>query len=135
MAIDVRTEKSIPLAFAAGLLTWIIPGAGYFVAGRTIRGLVILAVVACMFVVGLLLGGHLFGLRQVPDMGLLAYVYGFCDLGAGAGYLLSLWGNVGVSDQAQRATSEYGNYFLMISGLINYLAALDTFDIAAGRKP
>ncbi len=36
--------------------------------------------------------------------------------------------------QAARATYEYGNTFLLIAGLLNYLTMLDAFDIAAGRK-
>lgn len=134
MATESRTERSHAGAFAAGLLTWAVPGVGYFLTGRVIRGLIIAAVVVGTFLLGLRLGGHLFGLRHVQDMGLLAYVYGFCDLGTGLGYFLCAWANVGFVDQAQRATSEYGNYFLMIAGLLNFLAALDTYDIAVGRK-
>src|SRR6266702_2068878 len=29
---------------------------------------------------------------------------------------------------------EYGDKFLLVAGLLNYLAMLDAFDIAAGRK-
>lgn len=90
--------------------------------------------VVFMLVVGLLMGGHLFGPHNVSDAGLLAYVYGFCDLGTGLAYFVCLWSKTGVADQAQRATAEYGNIFLIIAGLINYLAALDSFDIAVGRK-
>jgi hypothetical protein len=35
---------------------------------------------------------------------------------------------------AARATYEYGNTFLLIAGLLNYLCMLDAFDISAGRK-
>ncbi len=118
----------------SGLLTWAIPGAGYLFVGRKIRGLIMFVVVVSMFGIGLLVGGHLFGPQNVLDSGLLAYVYGFCDLGMGLTYFGSLWLKMGVADQAQRATAEYGNIFLIIAGLTNYLAALDTFDIAMGRK-
>ncbi|MDT7542845.1 MAG: hypothetical protein QOE33_2749 [Acidobacteriota bacterium] len=87
-----------------------------------------------MFAIGLLFGGHLFGLQNVSDIGLLAYVYGFCDLGSGSLYVLCQWSGIGLSDQAQKATAEYGNIFLMIAGLLNFLAALDTFDVVVGRK-
>jgi hypothetical protein len=36
--------------------------------------------------------------------------------------------------QAARVTYEYGNTFLLIAGLLNYLVMLDAFDIAAGRR-
>ena len=121
-------------AFAAGLLTWLIPGTGYFLVGRGVRGLIMGSLVALMLVLGLFLGGHLFGPHNVSDAGLLAYVYGFCDLGTGLIYFICLWSKTGITDQAQRATAEYGNIFLIVAGLINYLAALDSFDIGVGRK-
>jgi hypothetical protein len=131
---EFRAAPKATRAFAAGLLTWAVPGAGYFLVGKSMRGLIICMLVAFMFVVGLLMGGHLFGPHNVSDAGLLAYVYGFCDLGTGLAYFACLWSKIGVTDQAQRATAEYGNIFLIIAGLINYLAALDSFDIAVGRK-
>ena len=131
---ELQTLPAAPRAYAAGFLTWAIPGAGYFLVGRSVRGLIMGGLVALLFMVGLLQGGHLFGPHNAPDAGLLAYVYGFCDLGVGLAYFACLWSNVGVADQAQRATAEYGNIFLIIAGLINYLAALDSFDIAVGRK-
>jgi hypothetical protein len=131
---ELQAAPAAPRAFAVGLLTWAVPGAGYFLVGKGVRGIIMGALVALMFVVGLLLGGHLFGPHNVPDAGLLAYVYGFCDFGMGLTYFICLWSNTGVVDQAQRATAEYGNIFLIIAGLINYLAALDSFDIAMGRK-
>lgn len=121
-------------AYVAGISTWLIPGAGYVWAGRAVRGALVAGVVLTTFAVGLLFGGHIFGLRNVADIGLLAYVYGFCDLGSGLLCVLCQWLGIGVTDQAQRATAEYGNIFLMIAGLLNFLAALDTFDIAVGRK-
>ena len=32
------------------------------------------------------------------------------------------------------ATYEYGNCFLIVAGLLNFLVILDAFDIAKGRK-
>jgi hypothetical protein len=131
---EASSDRSVAGAFTAGVLTWIIPGSGYLLAARPLRGLVAVGAVAAMFAVGLLFGGHLFGLQNVPDVGLLAYVYGFCDLGTGLFYFLCQWLGVGVTEQAQRATAEYGNIFLMVAGLLNFLTALDTFDIMVRRK-
>ncbi len=87
-----------------------------------------------MYVIGWLLGGHLYGLHNVAETGFLAYVFGFCDLGTGLLYLASLLGNIAVTDNARLATSEYGDRFLMVAGLLNYLSMLDAFDIAVRRK-
>jgi len=60
------------------------------------------------------------------------------NLGSGILYLACWFFDIGFADdltQAARATYEYGNTFLLIAGLLNYLNVLDAFDIAAGRKP
>ena len=60
------------------------------------------------------------------------------NLGSGVLYLFCLGFGIGFADdpqQAARATYEYGNTFLLIAGLLNYLTVLDAFDIAVGRKP
>ena len=56
------------------------------------------------------------------------------NLGAGLIYIVCLVANIGFAEQAQRLTYEYGNTFLLVAGLLNYLCMLDAFDIAAGRK-
>jgi hypothetical protein len=127
-------------AWLMGVAAWAVPGAGHFLQGRWVRGLVITLAVGGMFLTGLLFGGHLFGLSgggegassllQLPPM--------IANLGTGLLYLLCWASNTGFSDAAEfarRATFEYGNTFLLAAGLLNYLAMLDAFDIAAGRKP
>jgi len=58
------------------------------------------------------------------------------NLGSGVLYIVCWLLGYGFADdpvQAARATYEYGNTFLLIAGLLNYLTMLDAFDIAAGR--
>ena len=56
------------------------------------------------------------------------------NFGSGLLYLICWGANIGFVDKAQLMTYEYGNTFLLVAGLLNYLAMLDAFDIAAGRK-
>ena len=51
--------------------------------------------------------------------------------GAASAHLLGL--GLGGGD-VRAVTYEYGNTFLLVAGLLNYLAMLDAFDIAVGRK-
>jgi hypothetical protein len=93
-----------------------------------------------MFAIGLLFGGHLFGLgiREEGASKLLQLPPMIANLGTGILYLICWASNSGFSDAAEYAklaTFEYGNTFLLVAGLLNYLAMLDAFDIAAGRKP
>jgi hypothetical protein len=128
-------------AWLMGAIAWAVPGAGHFLQGLWVRGLVIAAAVCGMFILGLMFGGHLFGLGggagsegssqllQLPPM--------IANLGTGLLYLLCWASNTGFSDAAEYAklaTFEYGNTFLLVAGLLNFLAMLDAFDIAAGRK-
>ena len=123
-----------------GTAGWFFPGAGHLIQGRWVRALILGGAVWICFVAGLSMGGHLFSvtgteqglssLLQVPPM--------IANLGSGILYLGCWLLDVGFADDpvhAARATYEYGNTFLLIAGLLNYLAMLDAFDIAAGRKP
>jgi hypothetical protein len=91
------------------------------------------------FVCGLMMGGHMFTIGG-DDQGLAALLKVppmIANLGSGLLYLITWFFGVGFADDPQsaaRATYEYGNTFLLIAGLLNYLAMLDAFDISAGRK-
>ena len=127
-------------AWIMGTAGWIIPGAGHMLQGKWLRGIILGAAVWICFVAGLSMGGHLFSvsggdtslstLLQVPPT--------IANLGSGILYLVCWFLGFGFADDpthAALATYEYGNTFLLIAGLLNYLAMLDAFDISAGRKP
>jgi uncharacterized protein DUF6677 len=127
-------------AWLMGLAAWVLPGTGHLLQGRWGRGLLLGGVVWIMFVFGLLVGGHLFALvgREEGVSALLQVPPAIANLGSGLLYLVC-WatdtGFIDSSEQAKRATFEYGNTFLLVAGLLNYLSMLDAFDIRAGRKP
>ncbi len=126
------------MAWAVGVAAWFIPGAGHVMIKRWTRAAVMGGAVWICFFLGLSMGGHMFDLStgqgsstllQVPPM--------IANLGSGILYITGWLLCVGFADdpqQAARATYEYGNTFLLIAGLLNYLTMLDAFDIAAGRK-
>ncbi|HEV8367623.1 MAG TPA: DUF6677 family protein [Pyrinomonadaceae bacterium] len=134
-----RIEPTPPMAWAVTVLAWFIPGAGHLLLRRWIRAALMGGSVWLCFFLGMRMGGHMFNLStgqgssallQVPPM--------IANLGSGALYIVCWLLDVGFADdltQAARATYEYGNTFLLIAGLLNYLNMLDVFDIAAGRKP
>ena len=109
---------------------WALPGAGHFWLGRSSKGVVFLAALPLMFAIGLGLGGELFAVD--PSRPLVALA-GLADLGIGGPYLLARALGAGGGDVAA-GTYEYGNTFLVVSGLLNALVVLDAFDVARGRK-
>ena len=129
----VETPRS---AWLIGLAAWAVPGLGHLLQRRWARALLLGGAVWGMFFTGLWLGGHLFRLGP-NDQGfaaLLQLLPMVANVGAGLPYIFCWLTNTGFADHAQMVTYEYGNTFLLVAGLLNYLAMLDAFDIAAGRK-
>lgn len=136
----IETHESAPSqAWLMAIAGWLVPGLGHLLQGRWVRALLLGGAVWLSFLGGLWMGGHLFivkadeqgtsALYQLPPM--------IANLGTGFLYLCCWFFGVGFADDlvnAARATYEYGNTFLLVAGLLNYLAMLDAFDIAAGRK-
>ena len=123
-------------AWLIGVAAWAIPGLGHMLLGCWVRAALLGGAVWVMFVVGLILGGHLFTVTS-NDQGfglVLQLLPMIANVGSGALYIVCWILNVGFAEAAQRMTYEYGNTFLLVAGLLNYLAMLDAFDIAAGRK-
>ena len=134
----MQVEEAPGTAWLIGLAAWFIPGLGHVVLKRWFRALLMGGAVWICFFVGMGMGGHLFDLEAEGSWALLQVPPMIANLGTGALYLVSWVLDYGFKDdpaQAARATYEYGNTFLLIAGLLNYLNMLDAFDIAAGRKP
>jgi len=136
----MESEAKAPAqAWLLSTAGWLIPGAGHLLQGKFVRGLLLAAVVWFCFIAGLLMGGHMFSVGG-NDQGastLLQLAPMVANLGSGILYIVCWFAGIGFSDDpmlAARATYEYGNTFLLIAGLLNYLAMLDAFDISAGRK-
>jgi uncharacterized protein DUF6677 len=122
-----------------GAVAWFFPGAGHLLQRRWGRALVLGSAVWACFLCGLLMGGHLFALGGASQAGsaLLQIPPMIANAGTGALYLFCSLLGIGFADDPQhaaRATYEYGNTFLLVAGLLNYLVMLDAFDISAGRK-
>ena len=137
--MDAEEAEPAPgFAWLVGAAAWFIPGAGHLVQQKWWRAALLGGAVWICFFVGMGMGGHLFDLSTDNSSALLQVPPMIANIGTGALYLVSWLFDYGFKDdpaQAARATYEYGNTFLLIAGLLNYLTMLDAFDIAAGRKP
>jgi hypothetical protein len=109
---------------------WAIPGAGHLWLGRRQKGIVFLIVLSLMFLIGLQLEGRIFPLELSEPLVALAAV---ADFGLGAPWFVARFMGAG-HGTVTAVTYEYGNSFLIVAGLLNFLVMLDAFDIAMGRK-
>jgi hypothetical protein len=112
------------------LAAWAVPGAGHLWLGRRQKGLIFLLALPAMFGIGLLLHGRIFPFELSEPLVALAAA---ADLGSGLPWLLARAAGAG-NGIVTAVTYEYGNCFLIVSGLLNALVVLDAFDIAMGRK-
>jgi hypothetical protein len=112
------------------LAAWLVPGAGHLRLGRTQKGFVFLVVLPLMFALGLAFEGRIFPFQVSEPLVALA---AFADLGIGALYFLA-WALGWGAGTSVATTYEYGNTFLIVAGLLNFLVVLDVYDTAVGRK-
>jgi hypothetical protein len=109
---------------------WAIPGAGHFWLGRAQKGTVFLVSLTAMFVLGLLLKGRLFPFDLSEPLVALA---AFANAGLGLPWIAGRAMGLG-SGLVTAVSYEYGNTFLIVAGLLNFLVMLDAYDIGVGRK-
>jgi hypothetical protein len=138
MAVKEKEEKP-PMApigtwAPAVALGWLIPGGGHFLLKRTGRGVLLLVAITSMFVCGLMMRGAMFQPQTGDLLTTLINVGGFVgDVAGGILYLLTVWLGYSQVDMAGHV-HDYGTKFLVVAGLLNILAMVDAFEIAAGRK-
>ncbi len=112
------------------LLGWLVPGLGHLIQKRFARGLTFLVSIAVMAALGLSMRGKIYPFQTENPLTILAF---FADLGNGLLYVLSRLLQFGAGE-LKSATFEFGTAFVAGAGLLNYLVALDAYDIAAGKK-
>ena len=125
-AEETQSGRLVLLCVAA----WAIPGAGHLWLGRRAKGLVFLVALPLMFAIGLAVSGQIapFDLSQ-PLVALAA----LADLGIGLPYFIARGLGAGAGN-VRAATYEYGNAYVIVSGLLNLLVVIDAYDVALGRK-
>jgi hypothetical protein len=130
-AQNTAASASSSMSVIAPAVAWLIPGAGHLVQKRWVRGLLIMASITTMFILGLLMEGRVYQ----PNGGDILDILGFVgDVGAGGLYIVTRvqgWGHGAIA----HATADYGTKFLIVSGLLNFICAADAYHIAIGKKP
>ena len=111
-------------------LGWIIPGLGHISLKKYWRGAIFFGCIAAMTGIGLFMGGRIYSFQTENPLTILAF---FADIGNGLLYILSRIFFFGEGN-LKNVTFEFGTAYLAGAGLLNYLVALDAFDIALGKK-
>src|SRR5487761_367396 len=118
------------MAVVAPAVGWLIPGAGHMIQRRWIRGLLLFISIATLFVLGLAMQGRIYKANGGDILDILGFIG---DVGAGGLYILTLandWGQGAIAF----ATADYGTKFMIVAGLLNFIAVADAYHIAIGKK-
>jgi len=118
------------MAVLAPAVGWFIPGAGHMIQKRWIRGALLFISIVTLFLLGLAMQGRIYRANGGDILDILGFVG---DLGAGALYILSLamdWGQNAIAF----AVADYGTKFMIVAGLLNFIAVADAYHIAIGKK-
>jgi len=127
----VAAQPASMMAVIAPAVGWLIPGAGHIIQKRWIRGALLLLSIGSLFVLGLMMQGHIYKANGGDILDILGFIG---DLGAGGMYILTLALNGGQGAIAF-AIADYGTKFMIVAGLLNFIAVADAYHIAIGKKP
>jgi hypothetical protein len=125
-----QAEPVSAMAVLAPAIGWFIPGAGHIIQKRWIRGVLLFISIVALFVLGLGMQGRIYKANGGDILAMLGFIG---DLGAGALYIGSLamdWGQNAIAF----AVADYGTKFMIVAGLLNFIAVADAYHIAIGKK-
>ena len=118
------------MAVVAPAVGWLIPGAGHMIQKRWIRGGLLLISIASLFLLGLAMQGRIYKANGGDILDMLGFIG---DVGAGGFYIITMamdWGQGAIAF----ATADYGTKFMIVAGLLNFIAVADAYHIAIGKK-
>ncbi len=129
-ATSTPQTKATPMAWAALVVGWPIPGGGHFIQKKWIRGLLLFLAVCTLFFCGLAMQGKVYSFNTGDLLDMLGF---FGDIGAGGLYMLTKFNDWG-QGAINRATADYGTKYIIVAGLCNLVSAIDAYHIAIGKK-
>jgi hypothetical protein len=129
------------------ILGWLVPGLGHALQKKYVRALIFFVCIFAMTGLGLVMGGKVYPVYIEPPRNVFQVILNlfkkenpltilafFADIGNGLFYALARilsWG----PGELERATFEFGTAYIAGAGLLNFLVALDAYDIGLGKKP
>lgn len=133
MAEKTKVAQAEPVSVMSVLapaIGWLIPGAGHMIQKRWIRGLLLFVSIATLFLLGLAMQGRIYKANGGDILDILGFIG---DVGAGGFYVVTMamdWGQGAIAF----ATADYGTKFMIVAGLLNFIAIADAYHIAIGKK-
>lgn len=112
------------------LLSLLLPTSGHFILKRYKKATIFLIGLVMLLFFGLVMEGKFYTLESLHPLLLLGFLG---DLGNGIFYVIIKLLGLG-GGNIRSVTYHYGTTYLVTAGLLNYLIALNAFDIARGKR-
>jgi hypothetical protein len=116
--------------YAALLLGWLVPGAGHLLTRHWIRAFLLFLAITLMFALGIAMQAKVYTPGTGDPLDILGFI---ADLGAGVLYFIARIFSLG-QPTVQLVTADYGTKFVVVAGLLNFIAAVDAHNLRIGRK-
>lgn len=123
------TNKNMK-AYGILFLSWLFPGVGHLMQRKYVKGIVFLVGVLLLLIFGLIMQGKFYDTKEFHPLMILGFLG---DLGSGIFFFIIKLAGLGKGN-IQAVTYHYGTTYMVSAGLINYLVALNAFDIARGKR-
>jgi len=126
----VPSETVTLMSVLAPAIGWLVPGAGHLIQKRWIRGLLLFVSIVTLFLLGLAMQGRIYKANGGDILEMLGFIG---DVGAGGLYILTLandWGQGALDFD----TADFGTKFMIVAGLLNFIAVADAYHIVIGKK-
>lgn len=129
-AVEAKPKPDVRRLIRLCVAAWLVPGFGHFLLGRKWRALILGTSILTMFLFGLAMRGEFFSTGSGSYLQTLGY---FGELSVGVAMPVAKF--FGYAGDPFFVSADFGTAFLVSTGMLNILCALDAFDIAMGRKP
>jgi hypothetical protein len=127
--MNMDTNKNIK-AYGILFLSWLFPGVGHIVQKKYLKGVVFLVGILLLLIFGLIMQGKFYDTKEFHPLMILGFLG---DLGNGIFFFIIKLAGLG-KGSIQAVTYHYGTTYMVSAGLLNYLVALNAFDIARGIR-
>ncbi len=113
-------------------ISWLFPGAGHLIQKKYAKSAIFFSGIILLLLLGILMKGKYYDTKELHPLLLLGF---FGDLGSGIFYfIIDALGLAKEEANISAVTYHYGTTYLATAGLLNYLVALNAFDIAKKVK-
>ena len=117
-------------AYGILFLSWLFPGMGHLMQKKYVKGIVFLVGILLLLISGLVMQGKFYDTKEFHPLMLLGFLG---DLGNGIFFFIIKLAGLGKGN-IQAITYQYGTTYMACAGFVNYLVALNAYDIARGTR-